>query len=246
MDPSLIYSGISPGHAKLMLCSKLLVLCFFASGPLFRRYRIGSGKKPVTAYAILTEASTLARPDSFVLDYMGTRLLYRFNTYKIAGQDEAELQASNNPFALVVLTARAALAGREIRNRADRDALLLALKLKLVRQLLAKEIPRAKIRVLMNFLRYYVRFENPTVNIKFDQEVDTLTGRRTTMGIEELLLELAEKKGIEKGEQKKSLGIVENLLLKLDLPDEEIALIAEVPLDFVKKVRAELQEKRKI
>ena len=56
----------------------------------------------------------------------------------------------------------------------------------------------------------------------------------------------AEKKGIEKGEQKKSLGIVENLLLKLDLPDEEIALIAEVPLDFVKKVRAELQEKRKI
>src|SRR5690606_29571839 len=68
-------------------------------------------QKPVTAYAIFTEANTLIRPDSFFLDYMGTRLLYTFNTYKIAGDNDEELLASNNPFAMVILTARAALAG---------------------------------------------------------------------------------------------------------------------------------------
>ncbi len=68
----------------------------------------------------------------------------------------------------------------------------------------------------MNFLRYYVRFENPVVNLKFDKEVEILTGRSTTMGIEELLLERAKKqgmekglkKGMEKGEQAKSHAVV--------------------------------------
>jgi predicted transposase/invertase (TIGR01784 family) len=54
----------------------------------------------------------------------------------------------------------------------------------------------------MNFLRYYIRFENQDINTKFEQQVEILTERSNTMGIEELLLDRAEKKGERKGEKK--------------------------------------------
>ena len=110
----------------------------------------------------------------------------------------------------------------------------------------------------MNFLRYYVRFENPVVNLKFDKEVEILTGRSTTMGIEELLLERAKnqgleeglekgleqgmEKGFEKGEENKSHAVVANLISH-GFSDEHAASIAEVSLDFVNKVRSELKGK---
>lgn len=208
-------------------------------------------QKPITAYAIFTEAGMVVRPNSFAIEYMGTSLRYTFNTYKISGDNDEELRVSNNPFAIVVLTVRASLAGRRIKDTLERDQLLLALKLKLARDLLAKAISKEKIRVLINFLRYYVRFENPDVNLKFDKEVEILTGRSTTMGIEELLLERAKnqgleegiEKGFEKGEQEKSHAVVENLILKLGFSDEQAASIAEVSLDFIKKVRSGLKGK---
>ncbi len=48
------------------------------------------------------------------------------------------------------------------------------------------------------------------------------------------------KKGIEKGK----LDVVENLIVKLGLSDEQTAEVAEVPLAFVQKVRAELARKK--
>ncbi len=43
----------------------------------------------------------------------------------------------------------------------------------------------------MNFLRYYIRFSDPGNNSIFEQELQKLTGRSNTMGIEELLLDRA-------------------------------------------------------
>jgi len=204
--------------------------------------------KPIAAYAILTEGNGTARPDTFKLEYLGTSLIYRFNSYKIALQNDQELLASNNPFAVVVLAVKAALAGKEIKDSKQRDELLLKLKLQLTHELLSKQIPKEKIRVLMNFLRYYVRFENKETNVTFDCEIEKLTGRSNTMGIEELLLEKARHDGLQKGLQKgrieKDKQTVRNLILKLDLSDEQIADVAEVSTDFVKKVRASLKKKK--
>ena len=69
------------------------------------------------------------------------------------------------------------------------------------------------------------------------------------MGIEELILHLAEQKGIEKGIEKgraegKSEGkaeVVRNLIVKLGLDDEQAANIAEVSIEFVQQVRAGIQ-----
>jgi predicted transposase/invertase (TIGR01784 family) len=200
--------------------------------------------KPIAAYAILTEGNTIARPDTFKLEFLGTSLIYRFNTYKIAEQNDQELLAGNNPFALVVLTVKAALAGKEIKDSQQRDELLLELKLKLVHEMLNKQIPKEKIRILMNFLRYYVRFENTEANVTFDREIEKLTGRSNTMGIEELLLEKARHDGLQKGLQKGKIQTIRNLIIKHGWTDEQIADVAEVSIDFVKKVRASLKKQK--
>ncbi len=183
-------------------------------------------QKPIVAYAIFTEESPKERADHFAIDFMGTSLRYSFNTYKISTQSDEVLLASNNPFALVVLTAKAALAGKKIKDSLERDELLLDLKLKLVKVLLTRQISKDKIRTLMNFLKYYVRFENHDINTKFEQEVQTLTERSATMGIEELLLDRAEQKGLQKGLQK---GILEgkqeqNKTIAIGLKKEGLSL----------------------
>lgn len=53
------------------------------------------------------------------------------------------------------------------------------------------------------------------------------------------------EKGLEKGLERKSYEVVENLILKLELSDQQIAEVTEVSLDFVEKVRKELAKNKK-
>ena len=58
-------------------------------------------------------------------------------------------------------------------------------------------------------------------------------------------ISFAEKKAMEKGWKKeKSFKVVENLFIKLGLTDQQAADIAEVPVNFVKKIRASLKKKQ--
>ncbi|HWV74747.1 MAG TPA: PD-(D/E)XK nuclease family transposase [Pseudosphingobacterium sp.] len=50
---------------------------------------------------------------------------------------------------------------------------------------------------------------------------------------------------VREATEKKSYDVVENLITKLDLSDEKATEIAEVSVDFVQKVRADLSKKRK-
>jgi len=204
----------------------------FASRMFRYYYRlIDKYEKPITAYAIFTEASSKTRPDCFELDFMGTSLKYTFNTYKIASQSDEELLANKNPFALVVLTAKTALSGNGIKNSLERDELLLNLKLILAKQLLIRQIPKEKIRVLMNFLRYYTRFENPEINSKFEKQIEILTERSTIMGIEELLLDRAEKKGKHKG-----VMSVARAMKKDGISVEQIAKFTKLSVEEIEKL----------
>lgn len=199
------------------------------AGRMFRYYYrlLDKYNKPITAYAIFTEASPKTRPDSFELNFMGTSLKYTFNTYKIASQSDEELLASDNPFALVVLTAKTALSGSGIKNSMERDKLLLNLKLELAKQLLMKRIPKEKVRALMNFLKYYTRFENPEINSKFEQEVEALTERSNTMGLEELLLYRAKKE--------EAIAIAREMK-KEGIPVEQIAKFTKLSVEEIEKL----------
>jgi hypothetical protein len=167
---------------------------------------------------------------------LGTLLNYQYRIYKIADQQEAALLENENPFAIVILTALLA-----IRQKKLEDPELLKLKLELARNLLRRKIPPAKIRSLMEFLKYYVHFDNQENNDKFEKEIAQLTDNKETMGIEEFLLDRAKRQGIKEGIQEGFADaqsiFVKNLLHNTDFPIPKIANLANVSEDFVRQVK---------
>ncbi|WP_028295792.1 hypothetical protein [Olivibacter sitiensis] len=157
----------------------------------------------ITAFAILTEASTRQRPDTYEEGFLGTRLRYTFNTFKVSRQTDEELLANGNPFALVVLIAKTAFAGSNMKESGQRDGALLAAKDRLMRELVSRGMPTEKIRVLMNFLTYYVHFEDEEISAIFEEHKREIIGRSETMGIEEQLLDIARKEERAKAEAEK-------------------------------------------
>ena len=74
----------------------------------------------------------------------------------------------------------------------------------------------------------------------FKEERDPFYKRGEAKGIERGM-----EKGVEKGAKAKSYEVVVNLIQQLRLDDDAAASVAEVSVDFVKKVRADLAEKKK-
>jgi hypothetical protein len=78
------------------------------------------------------------------------------------------------------------------------------------------------------------------------EQVDEITGKKNTMGIIEQLAEIKAEEARVKGEekiQKNTRLIVENLLRDSTYPEEKIASMTNVTLDFVKKVKKGLSSK---
>lgn len=216
---------------------------YFAQRMFTYYYRIWDKyARPITAFAILTDASRRFHPRTYERSYLGTELRYAFNTYKIIDQPDDELAQNDNPFAVVVQTVKLALLSKGKRMTGDQ---LMALKVELAKRLLAKQIPKAKIRVLMDFLRYYVRFGEADLYRKFDEQLDVLTNKTKTMGLEEFLLDRATKQGEKKGEKKgidqAKKTFVQKLLLKTTHTDEQIADLADVDKALVAKERKKLK-----
>jgi predicted transposase/invertase (TIGR01784 family) len=194
--------------------------------------------KPITAFAIFADSNKNFHPKHYERDFLGTKVFYAFNTYKIVDHADAELETSDNPFAMAMLSAKLALS-----NKPLNDQQLFDLAYDLAKRLLKKQLPKEKIRHVMNFLRHYFRFENSEMLAKFESEISILTGRSTTMGIEEFLLDQAEKKGIRKGiEQGIEKGIEKGMreaALKMKQNGLDVHLIANItglPIKEIEKL----------
>ena len=200
-------------------------------------------RKPIMAYAIFTEPTKKERPNSYERKFMGTRLLYEFNTYKISHQSDELLLNSSNPFALVVLIAKAAFKVSKIADKREWDHLLLSIKSTILGALHKKGFENDKIRYVMNFLRYYVRFETQEFSNIFEQQVKQTTGRTETMGIEEFLLDRATRqgieqgieKGIEQGEYKKAVEVAKTFKA-MEIPVEDIAKGTGLSIEEIEKL----------
>lgn len=189
-------------------------------------------QKPITAFAILTDANKKYHPDRYESSFLGTRVLYEFNSYKVLNQNPEELLASNNPFAIVILVVHTAIHAKKLN-----DNQIFPLKIELTKRLLAKEISKTKIRQLLNFLKYYIRFENKETEVKFEEELDFITEKRKTMGIEEFLLDRAKKEG----ERESAVKFVNTLIKETTFSVEKIASLVGVSVDFVNKLKAEMK-----
>jgi predicted transposase/invertase (TIGR01784 family) len=198
--------------------------------------------RPITAFAIFADSNKSFHPKHYERAFLGTRVHYSYNTYKIIDQNDAELDASNNPFAMAVLSAKLSLSRPGLK-----DQQLFELAYDLAKRLLGKQFSKEKIRTVMNFLRYYIRFDKPEMISKFVRELTILTERSTTMGIEELLLDQAKKegmelgieRGLEKGLEKGKLEEAKTIALTMrneDIPLTQIAKFTRLSIEEIEKL----------
>ncbi len=160
--------------------------------------------KDITAIAIFTDDQASFHPDTFEQECLGTKLTFVFNTYKILNQSETELQASDSPFAFVALTVKNSLKSKKIDEQQLYD-----LKYDLLKHLLSKKIDKGKIHALMNFLKFYIRFENRELDRNFEKVTEALTQNKKTMGIEELIYERAKQEGMLEERKRKDIELAE-------------------------------------
>jgi predicted transposase/invertase (TIGR01784 family) len=191
--------------------------------------------KPITCVALFTGSEKAAVVQQYDYSFLGTENHFRYNVYNVIEQDINSLEKNENPFAMVVQTVLIALQKNKLGEME-----VLRLYKNIARRLLQRNISPVKTRAIMNFLKYYVNFENKQNIINFEEEIKALTNNNFTMGIEELLLERAEMRGVEKGVEKSKYLFVKNLILDTNFGDEKIASLASVDTTFVQQVRKEL------
>ncbi|MBX3256920.1 MAG: hypothetical protein KF862_22475, partial [Chitinophagaceae bacterium] len=194
----------------------------------------------VTALAIFTGNRRQQHPDTFHKTFMGTEITYRYNAYHIFDHSETELLAMDNPFALIVLAAqKASLQGKVPEEELANHRLTVAKAL-----IQSKKFSHKKIEKLLFFLKNFIYIGNDEINRKFDTQIQQLTGGTIAMGIIEAIKKIEREEAFEIGMEKGKRDIIENLIIKLGLSDKQVADIAEMPVSFVKKIRASLKKKK--
>jgi uncharacterized membrane protein YqiK len=101
-----------------------------------------------------------------------------------------ELDRDGNIFGLALQAAREEL---DLQGQ-GLDLQRMEVKLRLLRRLLAMKVPKEKIRVLADFINYYIGFEDSGLYDKFDQSFSELTKQSQAMGVTETILHEMEKK----------------------------------------------------
>ncbi len=213
-------------------------------------YRIwDKHRKPITAFAILTDDCRHFLPVQFEQACLGTSVCFRFNSYKVLDQSEEELEASDNPFAQVVLATKIALN----RKMLPVDELY-RLKIDLAKRLLSRDIPKWKIGKLMEFLKFYVRLGDEEMDVQLDLEIDSVVNQSyISMTFEEAILHIVKEEakeygieeglergleqGLAKGHLERNTAFVQNLLRETQFTDEEIARLADVSIEFVQEIK---------
>jgi predicted transposase YdaD len=201
--------------------------------------------KPVAAIAILTDPNKYFRPAQYHYAYNWAAASYSYIVYKVLDQDEAVLLKNDNPFSAVILTVLLSL-----RKRNLTDPELLSRKVDLAKHILSRNLLAKKTKALMNFLKYYVRFDDPKYNDQYNDIIYSINNNPETMGIEEFLLETARQEGRQEGKiegkqeeaTKKDLTFVTSLLQRSNLSLTKIAEVVGVTKHYVQEVKKGLQQ----
>ncbi|WP_254413317.1 hypothetical protein [Dyadobacter diqingensis] len=112
------------------------------------------------------------------------------------------------------------------------------LKYSLAKNLLRRKISKKKIDDLLIFLQRYITFADQGYNVKFDKEIGALTGNQKSMEIREMVLDKAEKKGIEKGVEKATVSFIMSLWETDNYTVSQIASLLKVSEEFVQNTIA--------
>jgi predicted transposase/invertase (TIGR01784 family) len=193
----------------------------------------------IASIAILSDDNPNYNPNKYEKHILDTKITFEFKMYKILAQKEKALSASDNPFAIVILTVLKAL-----KNKKSDDENRMNIKLDLIRELKKKNYTSDKIRKIFFFIKQYIRFENEENNTIFDEKLeDIYPTKNRAMGVIEILIEDAEVRGIEKGLEK---GVEKGVGIGVEKKNTEIvgSLYTEgMPIEFIARVTKLSQDK---
>lgn len=210
----------------------------FAARMFEYMYRIRDKyQHPVTGLAIYTDWNRRYHYTQFVETFLGTEVIYRFNTYVLRDHAPKILAQDTNPFAAVMEAAWQHLGKKKT------DDQLYSTKLDLIKRLLKRKVSREKIVSIINFIKYFLPFTNSENLLRFEQDLNQLIKADKPMGIEEAILEEVKQQGIELGETKLKEELLKHAvpeLAQLGLEAERIAAILDLELDAVRKVMEEV------
>jgi hypothetical protein len=186
---------------------------------------------PVTGLSIFTGPLGRNVPGRYVCREQGSELSYKFNTLCVKDYDEEVLVKSNNAFALVLLIAKSAFLKGE-----DAEEKLLRRKIFIANLLFQRELSESKTKAILLFLNSYIKLV-PEKQHVFAGQLDQVTGKTNTMGMLEVIAEIREMEGLEKGQLQERTRVVKRLLAKKGRSVKEIAAIVGVSVAFVEGVR---------
>ena len=150
--------------------------------------------RPLSALAIYTDTHRAYHFSGYRETFFGTELHYRFQTFILMDHEPEALRRSENIFGLVLEAAR-----RELDLSGEGDEQRLYIKTELVRHLFKQGLTKAKIRHLLDFISYYIRFDGEEYFHKFEEEIQLLTKSTKEMGIREAILQEMKEEGLKEG-----------------------------------------------
>ena len=183
----------------------------FAERMFIYFYRIRDRyQQKVMSLAILTDDNANFHPQKYTYEYQDTKHTYEFPSFKILQKTEQALQIPDNPFSIVMLTAKKAL---DKQNLADSQQLIW--KRSLIQALKDAEYSSQKIRRILHFIRFYVSFDKEANQQLLNQDIQTTFKQRQNMGIEEAILqEVREKNTLEIASNMKKIGLSTEDIIK--------------------------------
>jgi predicted transposase YdaD len=197
--------------------------------------------KPPVALAIYTDRSLSSHLSQYHSTHYQTTINYKFQTFSIISHQPAELRKSGNPFGFILEIARRAL------DPYDDDNAIINSKLEMIKYYLTQGLDKKKLRYLMDFIRYYLRFENQNSSTIFEDKLLEIHLNQNTMGIRESILydmkeqgrEEGLEQGLEKGREQGRKAEMQKVILRahhkgLSLP--EIAELVELPEKEIRRI----------
>ena len=211
-------------------------------------------QQPVISLVIYTNTNRESHYSHYFYKDYGMELSYRFQTFVLLDHTPGQLRQSENVFAIILEAA-----WQDLHSDKKTDKERLREKVLIARKILnLKKYPKYKIQYLLDFVKFYVRFNERESFTKFDQLTEE---NRKNMSIREAIMqEIKEKglqqgieqgieqgreqgreQGIEQGKREAITGVVKNLYFR-GMQASEIAEIINMELTQVEAILQKILE----
>lgn len=180
----------------------------FAQRMFTYHYRIYDRyKRPVASFAVLGDERSTWRPEQFGYELFGCKIDFQFPIVKLVdySQRQSELEASRNPFAIVVMAHLAAIQTRDDRLQRKQQ------KLALVRKLYSLGFERSEVLNLLAFVDWMLTLPLD-LEAEFRREVEQLEAEQRMQYITSF-----ERIGFQKGIEQSQNQIRQVLLKSISL-----------------------------